>query len=627
MRALVSVAVLVAFCASTSLVADDMAVAEHDVKTFLSNLGNSFESRDAESIKKMVSDKELLESLLEQMLYDKRRPLYFRLEFDSILMKAPFIVRARLFRRKDMYPNNPVLVDVLLEKRDGKNLIAGHWSRQMEELDLFFGRAVSQARQMANCVNSGDENAVLQLFGAGPGLYREKDSRRFLINKGVGWIDDAIRTKCHIQGEQCIPTPVDVSDPCRGMIVFFQVLNLDGTDAGTHWLLFKDAYFVGKFVPPGNVPRTTTSFEYEKRTDVEAGVRKYMSDLVRAVGSRDSSAVVKMIKDVKILRGWLGEIEKGRATDLRLEYDSLVSLSPLVARAKMRSGEGQGASESLLVEMQLERTGDQYEIVNIAARQSDEEMLKAYRTANASSRTSPLPTAPFAPAARVTLEDDARNFVSMFCSSLRSRDVEAVKRLVAGEKMLRLTITEMARIKIRLHKIEFESILSLSPLVVRARFYESAKSRVPILVEMQLERTDGGYAVVKSWSDQLEKQNLAVERAALESGKLVLYVNRCETNSVVQLFGVEGGNGRNFKFREFLKKRGAEWIDDVMRENRRIEGGWVNVLRDKGEVGGMSVGFRELNPDKTVKCNHELLYKGARFVEERTPKPVAVDSK
>ncbi len=108
--------------------------------------------------------------------------------------------------------------------------------------------------------------------------------------------------------------------------------------------------------------------------------------------------------------------------------------------------------------------------------------------------------------------------------------------------------------------------------------------------------------------------------------KLVLYVNRCDTNSVVQLFGAKVGNGGGFKFREFLKKREAEWIDDVMRENRRIEGGWARVLRDKGEVVGMCAGFDELNPDKSVKCKHELLYKDGRFVGKYTPKPV-VDSK
>ena len=124
----------------------------------------------------------------------------------------------------------------------------------------------------------------------------------------------------------------------------------------------------------------------------------------------------------------------------------------------------------------------------------------------------------------------------------------------------------------------------------------------------------------------MEKQNLAVRRASLESRKMVLYVNRCDTNSVVQLFGAKVGNGGDFKFREFLKRRGVEWIDNVMRENRRIEGGWAKVLRHKGEVVGMCAGFNELNPDKSVKCWHELLYKDGHFVGKRTPKPV-VDSK
>ena len=50
------------------------------------------------------------------------------------------------------------------------------------------------------------------------------------------------------------------------------------------------------------------------------------------------------------------------------------------------------ACEPLLVEMQLEMTDGKYEMVGLAARQSDEEMFDAYRTSEASSRT-PLPAA------------------------------------------------------------------------------------------------------------------------------------------------------------------------------------------------------------------------------------------
>ncbi len=71
-RTLVSVAVLIAFCAITPLVADDRSRDEHDVRSFLSNVATSFESRDAEAIKMMVTDKDLLERLREQMRYDRR---------------------------------------------------------------------------------------------------------------------------------------------------------------------------------------------------------------------------------------------------------------------------------------------------------------------------------------------------------------------------------------------------------------------------------------------------------------------------------------------------------------------------------------------------------------------------
>lgn len=625
MRTFVSGAVLIAFCAITSLVADDGAVVEHEVRAFLSDVGRSFESRDVEAIKTMVSDKELQGRLLEQMRYD-RRPLYFRLEFDSILMPSPFIVRARLFRQKDMYPHKPILVDVLLEKLGGRIFIAGYWSSQMVEIEFSLGKAADLSRQMVGCINSGDENAVLRLFGAEPGAIKGNGLRKFLMEKGVEWIDDAIRSKGHIQGEMGIPVPIDVTDSGSGVQVFFSVLDARGAVAGTYSLLFKGEHFVGKFVSTGNEPRATTSFEFENRAALEDGVRKYMSDLTGAVESGDSAAVRKMVKNEKVLRSWLGEIEKGKAPGFKLEYDSLVSLSPLVARAKMRSGEGQGAGGQLLVEMQLERTEGRYEMVKIAARQSDEEMFKAHGATNAAANVVSRTTCPFAPEMKVTLENDVRNYVSLFGSAMKARDVTTVKKIVKDEKSTQNILKEMAKIKLQIHKLEFDSILSLTPLIVRVRFFESVKSKKPDPVEMQLERMDGGYAIVKIWSDQLEKQNLAVRRASLESRKMVLYVNRCDTNSVVQLFGAKVGNGGDFKFREFLKRRGVEWIDNVMRENRRIEGGWAKVLRHKGEVVGMCAGFNELNPDKSVKCWHELLYKDGHFVGKRTPKPV-VDSK
>ncbi len=52
-----------------------------------------------------------------------------------------------------------------------------------------------------------------------------------------------------------------------------------------------DGHFVGKFVPPGNAPRPTTSFEFENKSALMNGVRKYMSDLTGAVGSGDSAAM------------------------------------------------------------------------------------------------------------------------------------------------------------------------------------------------------------------------------------------------------------------------------------------------------------------------------------------------
>ncbi len=165
---------------------------------------------------------------------------------------------------------------------------------------------------------------------------------------------------------------------------------------------------MGKFVPPGNAPRPTTSFEFENKSALANGVRLYMSDLTGAVGAGDSAAMGKMVKNEKVLRSWLGDIEKGKATGFKLEYDSLVSFSPLVARAKMSFGEGLDARKPLLVEMQLERTGDQYEMVKIAARQSDEEMFKAHRMAKAPSKATPPATAPFAPEEKVSLEDDVR---------------------------------------------------------------------------------------------------------------------------------------------------------------------------------------------------------------------------
>ena len=627
MRARVYVAMLIAFCAITSLVADNNAVAEHDVRDLMSSIVSSFEAGDTQSIEKMVKDKEFRESLLVMIRFNPK-PQYLRLELDSILMTAPFIVRVKCYTHQALYPQRPFLVELDLDKSDGRYFVSGSWCRQTEEMSCLYDVAFPACREMADCVNRRDTNTVLRLFGADLGEARGAKFRRFLAKRGAEWIDDAMRKKLRVKCDDRMPAlPVDITDAGMGLRAEFGVLASDGTVAEKHALLFNDEHFVEKFVTSGNGPRTTTSFEFENRAALEDGVRKYMSDLTGVVGAGDSAAIGKMVKNEKVLRSWVGEIEKGKAPGFKLEYDSLVSLAPLVARAKMCSGVGQGAREPLLVEMQLERTEDQYEMVKIAARQGDEEMFKAYGASNASTNVVPRATVPFAPEEKVALEDDVRNFVSLFGSAMKARDVAAVKRLVKVEEYTHNIIEEISRIKLKIHGLEFDSILSLHPMIVRVRSFESVKSKKPIPVEMQLERTDDGYAIVKIWSDQVEKQNLAVERASLESRKMVLYVNRCDTNSVVQMFGAKPGNSVNFKFREFLKKRGVEWIDDVMRENRRIEGGWAWVLRDKGEVVGMGTGFNELNPDKSVKSKHELLYRDGHFVGKHTPEPVVVNPK
>ena len=56
-----------------------------------------------------------------------------------------------------------------------------------------------------------------------------------------------------------------------------------------------------------------------------------------------------------------------------------------------------------------------------------------------------------------------------------------------------------------------------------------------------------------------------------------------------------------------------------MRENRRIDGGSVNVLRDGEAVTGMRVTFKELSSDKSVRCEHDILYRDGCFIGKHTP--------
>ena len=615
MKTVLNIAVMIALCANTALVAADKTTAENDARNLMSNIVSSFESGDTRSIEKMVKDEKFRGSLLD-MIRHSPRPLFLRLEMDSMLMAEPFIVRVRCYAHRSLFPQRPVMADFKLEKCDGQYAVAGYWCRLEEEMARLYDVAFPACREMADSASRCDTNSVFRLFGADSVVDGGAKFREFLSKRGAEWVDDVMRKRLRVMYCDRMPAvPVDMTDAGMGVRAEFSVLKSDGTVADRHVLLFRNERFVGAFVPQENNPRTTTSFEYENKATIEDGVRKYILDLQRGVVTRDSAAVRRMIKDERILQTWLGEIKNGKAPDFRLEFDSLVSLSPLIVRARMLVGE---AREPLLVEMQLEMTDGKYEMVGLAARQSDEEMFDVYRTSEASSRT-PLPAAaPFAPDAKVSLEDDIRNFVSMFCSSVKSRDVETVKSLVVGEESQRLIIKEMERLKIRFYKLEYDSVLSLSPLVVRARFYESARSRTSTLIEMELERAVGRYAILKVWSDQVARQNLAVERALLESRKLVLYVNRCDTNAIVQLFGVTHGGDRNLRFRDFMRKRGVEWIDDVMRENRRIDGGSVNVLRDGEAVTGMRVIFKELSSDKSVRCEHDILYRDGCFIGKHT---------
>ena len=102
MKTVLNIAVMIALCANTALVAADKTTAENDARNLMSNIVSSFESGDTRSIEKMVKDEKFRGSLLD-MIRHSPRPLFLRLEMDSMLMAEPYpSKRSRKTRRATM---------------------------------------------------------------------------------------------------------------------------------------------------------------------------------------------------------------------------------------------------------------------------------------------------------------------------------------------------------------------------------------------------------------------------------------------------------------------------------------------------------------------------------------------
>ena len=148
MKTVLNIAVMIALCANTALVAADKTTAENDARNLMSNIVSSFESGDTRSIEKMVKDEKFRGSLLD-MIRHSPRPLFLRLEMDSMLMAEPFIVRVRCYAHRSLFPQRPVMADFKLEKCDGQYAVAGYWCRLEEEMARLYDVAFPACREMA----------------------------------------------------------------------------------------------------------------------------------------------------------------------------------------------------------------------------------------------------------------------------------------------------------------------------------------------------------------------------------------------------------------------------------------------------------------------------------------------